>query len=66
MKTSPTSVSYRLRTFFVPPRSAYYQFYFATDDMGELWLSTVDGNASAATKVRIVQKPTDLYSFASE
>lgn len=55
-----------MRTFFVPPRSAYYQFYFATDDMGELWLSTVDGNASAATKVRIVQKPTDLYSFASE
>ncbi|GAQ89759.1 hypothetical protein KFL_005590010 [Klebsormidium nitens] len=53
----------RLRAFFLPPRSTYYQFYFASDVLGELWLSTADGNASAVTKIASLSYPTNRRNW---
>jgi len=37
----------RMRGYFVPPVSGWYFFWIATDDSGELWLSTDDDSANA-------------------
>ncbi|MBC7915418.1 MAG: T9SS type A sorting domain-containing protein [Pyrinomonadaceae bacterium] len=33
----------RIRGYVCPPHTGYYVFYIASDDQGELWLSTDDG-----------------------
>jgi len=37
----------RMRGYFLPPQSGTYIFWLATDDNGELWLSTDDDPANA-------------------
>ena len=40
----------RMRGYFVAPQTGAYRFYIATDDDGELWLST-DENPANATRI---------------
>lgn len=51
---TPTNVSdfytHRVRGYLHPPATGNYEFWLATDDDGELWLSTTD---QPANKVRI-------------
>jgi ELWxxDGT repeat protein len=42
----------RVRGFLVPPISGYYTFWIASDDQGELWLST---DMDPANKVKIAE-----------
>ncbi len=49
----------RIRGYLIPPVSGNYSFYFATDDVGQFWLSSDTSSANAQLKSQINSIQTD-------
>ena len=51
-----------LRGYLIPPSNGYYTFWIATDDDGELWLST-STNTASATRIAYVSGYTGVREW---